>query len=165
MAKTKDALAQLKKEFRKQASFSRLSKRTLDDVGDEVIRGMKEFIAKGRSPITGRVFKKYKNPKKYPGPSGGYIKRKYPDKKDGPVNLKLSGEFLDSLTFRSKRGKNAAIIIRFNRRKSEKKEDGHRKGVNKQPKRPIIPLRNETFTLRLRRLIKDRVLPIVRRSF
>lgn len=163
--RTKDALAQLKREFRREASFNRLKKSDLDEIGKKVINGIIAETLSGRSPITGQKFPAYKNPKKYPGKPNGPIRRRYPDKKTRPVNLKLSGDFLSSLTFNAKKGKNASIIVRFNNSLSNKKEEGHRKGVKGQPKRPIIPLRNETFSPRLLGLLKRLVLPIVKRSF
>ena len=103
---------------------------TAKRVGIDVIDEMKDLISKGISPIQGDgKFPKYKNPKRYPGNR----------KPKSPVNLKLTGDFLNELKFRitpESFGKGTELFFGNDQ---EKKESGHRDGVNGQPKRPIMP--------------------------
>lgn len=86
--------------------------------------------------------------------------KEFPSKKLRPVNLKLSGDFLRDLTYRSQvappiKGASPTIDIGFFGGLSEKKESGHREGVNGQPKRPTIPQKKEEFSPSIyRRLVK-----------
>jgi len=137
-----------------------IDRRTADSIGTVVLREMKSMILKGLSPIQGRGrFEKYKNPKKYPG------KRKRPR----PVNLKLTGEFLKSLTAdekSSQTGWNTEISF-GNNQLSKDKEDGHRNRAGGQPSRPIIPEGNETFAVRIKRkyikLYKERIRKLLKK--
>lgn len=92
---------------------------------------MLDLISKGISPIKGNGrFPAYKDAKKYPG------KRK----SARPVNLKLSGDFLNSLQARVKKFKDGfGFVIGYFDNLSKLKEQGHREGANKQRKRPSIP--------------------------
>lgn len=144
---------------------------TADDaakMGEQVVITMKEMISKGISPIreVGR-FPAYKHQRvkgKYPANQ----KNNYPDKKQRPVNLTLSGEFLSALSYRvligKKKGlwpveigylKTPTIIDRLFRGKvsASKKEEGHREGVNGQPKRPTIPQGDEQFAAKIQKII------------
>jgi hypothetical protein len=153
-----------------QATTARL-KRQLDElakgltqaestkIGKQTIDAMKRMIAIGLSPITGRGrFPGYKNKDKYPG------KRK-PHR---PVNLYLSGDFLNSLDSKNVRtSKGYQPSIGFRNEKSRKKEEGHRIGWNGQPERPVIPsaAQNETIAKtievsiidQIKQILKDRV--------
>lgn len=106
--------------------------------GESIVSQMKGLIRIGVSPIQGKGrFPRYKNPKRYPG------KRK----SKRPVNLKLTGQFLRSLVSKAVSGTGGfAIQVEYNNALANKKEDGHRKGQNKQPKRPTIPQGNEKFS-------------------
>lgn len=107
----------------------------LSAMGESAVEDMKAFIAGGDSTIEGRgEFPAYKNPDKYPG------KRK----PHSPVNLLLSGDFLNALHYRINQAK-IAISIYYSDRKSKLKEQGHREGANKQPRRPTIPNEREKF--------------------
>lgn len=137
---------------------------TADDaakMGEEVVITMKEMISKGISPIreVGR-FPAYKHQRvkgKYPANQ----KNNYPDKKQRPVNLTLSGEFLSALSSRiiknNAKGKFPVEVgyILKNKGKvsASKKEEGHREGVNGQPKRPTIPQGDEQFAAKLQKII------------
>lgn len=109
-------------------------------VGKTVVAMMLDLILAGQSPIKGRgAFPKYKNPKKYPGDL----------KPHSPVNLFLSGKFLNSLKSQVyQRGKGYAVEIGYFTKLSAKKEQGHREGANGQPRRPTIPKldKRERFT-------------------
>ena len=113
----------------------------LNEVATIGVIEMKDRIQRGQSPIKGRGrFPAYKNPKKYPG------KRK-PKR---PVNLYLSGVFLKALRGIGYRvGQEIYVRIGFSDSLNAEKERGHREGANGQPKRPIIPEGNETFTPRI----------------
>ena len=104
---------------------------TAKEVGQAVVSKMKSLIAVGSSPIDGKgKFPKYKDPKRYPG------KRKA----HSPVNLHLSGKFLEALksdVISGNYGYGASIF--FEGDDQEIKEKGHREGANGQPKRPTIP--------------------------
>ena len=122
-----------------------LPKSDAEKIGDQIVSEMKALITKGVSPIkgTGR-FPAYKNPKNYPG----RIRKQYPQKKNTPVNLTLSGDFLKSLKSSVRKD---GILIGLTTRLSKEKESDHRTGKNTQPKRPIIPLvaNGEQFALKI----------------
>lgn len=130
---------------------------TADEIGQEVVREMKDQISKGISPIKGNGrFPRYKNPDKYP-------KRKKPNT---PVNLYLGGEFQDSLTHESKQSKSGyKTEIFYEGSDQDDKESGHREGVHGQPKRPTIPQGTEDFSERIRRVFskiyRDRINSII----
>lgn len=82
--------------------------------------------------------KKFEN--KYPFS----VKKKFPSKRERPVNLTLSGDFLTNLLPRvTGRGQ---FEVGFFDRLSALKEMGHREGVNDQPKRPVVPGKGEVFS-------------------
>lgn len=72
------------------------------------------------------------------------VQHKYSDKKPRPVNLFLSGKFLESLIYKVNK-KELKVVIQFDDKLSELKEQGHREGVNGQPKRPIFPINSESL--------------------
>jgi hypothetical protein len=72
------------------------------------------------------------------------VKKKFPQKRERPVNLTLSGDFMSNLGVKvTGRGQ---FEIGYFERLAALKEQGHREGVNGQPSRPTIPLRGETFS-------------------
>ena len=102
-----------------------VDKKTADAVGRAPIKEMKDQISKGISPIREgpKRFPAYKNPKKYPGKRKG--KR--------PVNLKLTGDFLRSLSFKALQGGKGYITRIFfddSDGLSDLKEQGHREGAS-----------------------------------
>lgn len=131
------SLKQLLKELKKP-----IDKSTAEKVGATVVSMMKQMISKGLSPIKGNGrFPAYKDPDKYPG------KRK----NKRPVNLYLTGEFLDSLKFIPKSSKSGFdTVIYYDGKESELKEQGHREGANGQPLRPTIPQGGEKFAETIR---------------
>ena len=129
---------------RRLESLTELTAPEAKQVGQAAVERMKKLIASGQSPIEGpgisSRFAPYKHPDRYPG------KRK----PHSPVNLRLTGEMLDSLGFvvlprSDKRG--YAAHIGYDSVQSTLKESGHREGVHGQPRRPTIPdsSRKETF--------------------
>lgn len=130
-----------------KGNLGKLKSQSLQRIGDTLIAEIKQRIASGISPITGKRFAAYKNPKRYPGKQ----------KPKRPVNLWLSGDFIKSLRIRVKTGKNPMLTVYFTKELSEDKERGHRDGAKGQPKRPIIPVGREGFA--------DGILVAVRQVF
>lgn len=166
----RDIEAESKKKAQEQ--ISKLNTAELMSIGMAAVDEMKSAISKGLSPIKGNGrFPAYKwAGKKALARKSGTKKRselnrefqnkypysamnEFPDKKERPVNLKLSGDFLNNLKAKVMRGK---IYIGFFEQPWAKYEEGHREGVNGQPKRPIIPSdEDEQFSdTILRRLVK-----------
>ena len=118
-----------------------------EEVGEGVVDEMKNLITKGVSPIEGNGrFEGYKNPARYPG------KRK----PKTPVNLTLSGDFLDALQYSTVQSPSGyATKIFYQGTKEDKKEQGHREGANGQRKRPTIPIGGETFAARIQRVFAE----------
>lgn len=173
----------LKRDLQKAAgeeaekAVKRISNRDKIDIGEQVIDEMKTAIAKGISPIkdAGRfpaylwagkkqlarksgtkkkqADREFKN--KYP-----YSAMKdFPDKRERPVNLALSGAFLRALKAKVQ---GSTLYIGFFDGDKDKHgtpfgdyESGHREGVFGQPKRPIIPDGKEELSQSVyRRLVK-----------
>ena len=155
------------------------------DLADDVIKEMKDMIAKGISPIKekGR-FPEYKGvtktrvaksqaktkgekeavkkaqKKAYPYS----VQSKFPEKKPRPVNLELTGSMLSNLVFKLRHTlKGWMPEVGYFDEESVKKEQGHREGANGQPQRPTIPdqKEDERFAARIemifRRHIKNAV--------
>ena len=123
-------------------------KKDADALGKRIVREMKKDIKKGKSPIRGKGnFKALQEP---------YKSRKRKQGKGDKPNLKLSGDFLKSLTSFSKKIRGGySSTIGFDDELSDDKELGHRRGANKQHKRPIIPNRREGFNKRIADVILD----------
>lgn len=129
----RDALEQ---EAREALNFKRVRKAVYKQIGDEFTGQMIDIIQGGTSPVNGKAFPKYKNPKKYPG------KRKA----SRPVNLTLTGQMLDSLKNEAVIGDTFGLRIFYGNRKAQLKEQGHAEGHNGQPKRRTIPASNQSFS-------------------
>lgn len=125
----------LKISIEDKGNLKKIKASSLKELSNFLVSEMKRYISQGISPITGKRFQAYKDPKKYPGKQ----------KPQRPVNLKLTGQFLKSLVGKIKAGKSPEISISFNNSLAEKKELGHREGANSQRKRPIIPIGEEGF--------------------
>lgn len=124
-----------------------LGQAEFNTIGKKSVSEMKKLISRGKFPIRGGGFSgrfpKYKDPKSYPGKL----------KASRPVNLKLSGDFLKAL--KSKATKKSVEIGVFGSKQAIK-EEGHRKGANRQPKRPIIPIANkEQFARSIQKIYLD----------
>jgi hypothetical protein len=152
-----------KKDFKKlkekiESIDKVITRQVAVNLGYAVKTQMLVMIEKGISPIrqNGR-FPGYKRARY----EDGYPKNivdKYPNKKIRPINLWLSGDFLKSLTFMAiaVNGSFKARIF-FNKELSNKKESGHREGVNGQPSRPTIPIidKGEAFAVSIQKKIID----------
>lgn len=141
----------LKKIIEKEKDLRYLTKSDLAEIGRIVIKETVQKANKGISPLTGKRFPAYINPTNYPDK----VKKKFPTKRRRPVNLHLSGDFLSSLIFEARPGSKPSIRFTFSDNLSKLKEKGHREGAGGQPKRPIMPDRNETWS-------KDIVLQITK---
>ncbi len=122
-----------------------------EKLGKNVVETMKEMIASGVSPIGGRKFQSYKKSYNDAIKKGRYDGLgKYPT----PVNLKLTGDFLDNLRFRIvDSGRNKVAEVGFFDKQSQLKEQGHREGANSQKKRPIIPINDEKIARTLKKTL------------
>jgi len=138
MATLNNLQRELQKELKNAVELDDLiGSNNMRKIGKKTVSAMKRQIRKGISPISGKKFPAYKNPKRYPGRR----------KRHSPVNLRLEGDFLRDLKVTDIfLGKNPFFTIGFGSRESDKKEQGHREGANGQPKRPIIPIRGESFS-------------------
>ena len=147
-----------------------LTRNDLLDVADATIDEMKTMISKGISPIKGegrfpaylwagkkslarkRGAKKKALNREFSDKYPYSAMKKFPGKKERPVNLKLSGDFLNALSARVGKSR---IDIGFFDKPFEDYELGHREGANGQPKRPIIPIKGEELSPSIyRRLVK-----------
>lgn len=130
----------------KAGQTPKLDHSILERGADDFLKEMKRDILSGLSPIKGMGrFPAYKNPKKYPA-------NKKPQR---PVNLYLTGEFLSDLY--TEIDSYARVIVGYVGTLSINKEEGHREGVNTQPKRPTIPENRESFN--------EKLLNILRKSY
>lgn len=145
-----------------------VNQRTAREVAREVVDKMREVIASGKSPILGNgQFEPYRGQyrsriQKY-GRIDGY------SKKLRPVNLTLSGKFLESLKGSVQKVRSGyAAAIGFSDKKSQKMEQGHREGANGQAERPVIPQSGEKFSLVIQNvyldIINERIATIAKRK-
>lgn len=133
----------LEKQLKKLGGKPRISAKTKQSAGRYLRNQIRSDASKGLSPVSGfGRFKRYKNPDRYPGGR----------KPHRPVNLRLSGDFLRSLSYKvfSK-----DLVIGYFTAESEAKERGHREGANGQPIRPTIPVRRENFRKGITQKLED----------
>lgn len=116
-------------------------------LGNAVVSDMKDFIARGQSPVSdqGR-FVAYKDKDKYPG-------NKKPSR---PVNLFLSGDMLSDLKYQSKEGTSIEVGIITSSAETFAKAATHQSGLNGVPQRKFIPDgEGDEFSVKIQRTIKD----------
>jgi hypothetical protein len=145
------------------------TQRVSDSLGTQVIIKMRDLIGKGVSPIEkhGR-FPEYKAQQQEKGKSKkakATLKKKYPDtilnkfpnKRRRPVNLELSGKFLDNGLEQWNEGlkQKFSVAIGFKKKPFVDYERGHREQANGQGFRPIIPQQQEKFVKSIRLIIDD----------
>jgi hypothetical protein len=82
------------------------------------------------------------------------VKKKYPDKQVRPVNLYLSGEMLNELSWREGSGESVEVGMVAGG-KNAKLMGYHQDGNKNMEARPVIPRTGEEFVVRIMRLIKD----------
>ena len=135
--------------------FNRQFKREL---GDKTIREMKRMIRKGNSPVKGeRRFKGYaaqRREAKSDYPRGNKFKKL--GKRVRPVNLKLTGDMLSDLKWKSSRlGKMKIGVLgdRFSELKARVHNEGERRDI---PQRKFIPFeKGDQFAQTIQKKIKD----------
>ena len=136
-----------------------IDRQTARQAGALTIELMKSRIASGNSPIKGKgKFPKYKNPSRYPGSR----------KPKSPVNLHLTGQMLRWLRTKPEKTRFGwTFVVGYFNDLAAKKEDGHAKGVNKQPKRPTIPNSRQEFvgpiTTAYLKIFRERIRKIIRK--
>lgn len=154
MARAKDVPRQIQKIVRQEIRkvTLRATRTDLSSMGRLVVREMKSMISKGQSPISGDGrFLAYKPSYKKAIKRG---KGPFKTKRPSPVNLKLTGAFLKALTFKLRRGARFPTLrIGFFKKSEILKELGHRKGTNKQHKRPVVPNKKEKFARPIQKII------------
>lgn len=130
----------LKGEFKESA---------IEDVTNFVKEAVLKDVGGGVSPVTGRAFPKYKDPKKYPGK----------EKRKSPVNLELSGDMLDSLSVDQLSGTKIRLTVSEDQMP---KADNHNKFSAKSqdtgvPARKFIPnaANGENFKPEIRKRIEQ----------
>ncbi len=145
-------------------SFSRsdiLDGGTVSKLGEAIQEESVRMMNSGISPVTGKKFEKYKDPDKYPK----NVRKHIPDKRNTPVNLKLSGNLHES--FGWKRSGPFGFI--FGLLNPKGKADKYGKVHNKDdlgrpdiPERKFLPTKpgetfNRTIMLKIQRLIVERI--------
>ena len=143
--------AAMKKVLNKIEELSSpIDQTTAKKLGDRIVSMMKDVVSVGSSPILGRgKFEAYRGEYRRRIQKYGYIHTDEGkvSKRLRPVNLKLTGKFLEALKYTVKKTTNGyATTIGFFESKNQKKEEGHRKGANGQAERPIIPQGGEKFS-------------------
>lgn len=155
MIRTKFDASKLKSFVQTLKQFPhQIGQKEADALGKQIVSEMKDMIAKGQSPVqsAGR-FPAYK----HAGVKGKYpdsVKGEYPSKRQRPVNLYLSGDFLRALRHRLYAAKYGfGIEVGYFDPEEAKKEEGHAVGWNGQPKRPTIPGKGQEIAVRIQRLV------------
>lgn len=152
-----DFLRKIVKDVKEKA----ITKKAAQEGAKIAVVTMKDMISKGISPIEGKGrFPEYKYVKekkaakagkgKAPTKSRRYpysVQSKFPSKKERPVNLYLSGDFMKALKGDAEVARGIATIeIDYEGDGEKIKEKGHRDGAGGQPKRPTIPNAREGFS-------------------
>lgn len=142
-----------------------ITKKDADDMGKECANEMKKLIGQGNSPVGG-----FGSFPPYRGQYRDRINRGLIRGKSlRPVNLKLKGDFLNSLENNSVRADYGyGFTIGYRDSLSQKKEQGHREGANGQAIRPTIPQETEGFAKSVKdiyiRFMQDAIGRIIKRS-
>jgi hypothetical protein len=163
MAKTKVTVnLPIRKQLEEIYSNANLSK-----VGEFIVEETKEFISKGVSPVLGEgKFEAYSGVRNRTG-SGSRkssqsnnrypynVRRKHPDKKASPVNLKLTGKMLSELKFRPQK---QSVKVGFFDADMAKRAGTHNEGDPKKfiPRRHFLPTGSgEEFVVSIKRGLLD----------
>lgn len=157
-------LDRLKKLTIRMTNLQQLSvgDKAAKDIAKEVRDLMLQEISRGRGTVSGfAALKRYKDPNRTSPPSyAQQIKRgKFPGKSLQPVNLKLSGDFLNDLKVLGRIvGSKLEVSFSYATSLSQKKERGHATGHNGQPKRPTLPAKGQKFSAVIQDKIRERFL-------
>lgn len=132
---------------------------TANALGKTVVDEAKQMIAEGQSPVRGHGrFERYKDRHKYPGDL----------KPHRPVNLNLTGEMLEGLTFRQK--SSSVLEVGFIKGSSERKKiaEYHTSGTEHMAMRRVIPQEGEEWAVKIMRKLRDlyskRLTQLIRKS-
>lgn len=162
-AKVRTEFNSLLGAFRKKLFINR---RFQKDLGETIVEAIKDATDSGLSPVKGRgrfvAYSVQRNEantqaekkKLYPR----NVLNKYPSKRDRPVNLRLSGELMKSLSFRATT--KGVSVGHFNpnadiKEKFEAHNEGSKPNV---PQRKYLPTKGDTFNATIMRKIKEAVL-------
>lgn len=143
-----------------------LNSQTVNELGQAIQEESIRFMEAGVSPVDGRKFERYKNTEKYPK----NVRKSFPDKKNTPVNLKLSGNLYDS--FGWKKHSDKSFIFGLLNPKGDADVYGavHNRddtGRSDIPERRFLPTRvgelfNKSIMLEIRRIIVDRIARLIK---
>lgn len=128
-------------------------------IGQRLVTMTRDFMLKGISPVDGKKFALYKDTEKYPK----NIRKNYPDKRNTPVNLKLTGDLHDSIGFKSG-GKNNLLFGIINPKGNVSDyADVHNEGLRSDiARRTFLPTgRGETFNRTIMLELKRRLVSII----
>lgn len=145
----------------------------IQDIGNAITEEARALIASGQSPVDGvgrfvaykgvaqsRAFAGTKRGAELAKSSGAYpysVMKKYPGKQVRPVNLELSGDMLDSLSFRAL-PQNVGIewgILNSANEAVKVRAKANNEGTATIPQRQFIPGEGQTFTTSIiRRIIQ-----------
>jgi hypothetical protein len=132
---TASGFEEIKRRMGSQAVGRRVAKLIIDE--------MKKSLSRGVSPVRGvRRFPRYKDPMNYPGDQKSRL----------PVNLKLSGDMLDSLApvFRGSR-----MWIEIGKDQTDK-ASAHQEGTPHMAARRFMPTNEgEEFTVTIQRSVRN----------
>lgn len=150
-------MAKVTISLKKAVNLRSINKSAHGDIAKSVVDEMKRMILSGISPVKGvRRFVQYaavrnKNQKDYPFS----VKNKFPQKSKTPVNLTLSGQFLDTLSYKAN-DKGSTIGHIDPSRRTRDLFESHNDGLNKRvPQRKYLPnIRGEEYSVSIMRLIK-----------
>ena len=144
-----DTLHAILREVRSESSNKR--------VGELIVTEMRKSMGAGLSPVRGEGrFVGYKDRKKYPGDL----------KAARPVNLHLTGDMWNALTYWSVSGR---LVICFQDRDEAKKAQSHNQGTRHIPRRHFMPTENGeelnvTITRAVRNLYAEILSDIIRKN-
>lgn len=145
------ALKQNAVELKKLQEIA-FTSRLASDVGSTIVNQVKDEISKGISPVKGAGrFAGYKESYQEAIRSQ---RGQFSGKGTRPVNLKLSGDFINSLGFKSKGLKNK-IEVSLNFYGEQDKETWLRSNPNHAAPRKALPRGSESFNVSIQKTIKD----------
>lgn len=123
-----------------------------NEIGSAIVEQVKDQLSKGISPV--------KEEGRFAGYKKSYVdaiqKGRYPGKSVRPVNLKLSGDLINSLDYTA-RGLKNAIEVKINFYGQEDKEDWLRSNPTHAASRKALPRGSEGFNVSIQKTIKDLV--------
>jgi len=139
-------------------------------LGKRVLKDVLDSIAVGKSPVRGQGrFKGYKVDRSAGEPASqlypNTVKKKFPDKRKRPVNLKLNGDLLKAFGWKSIKGGIEFGLI-TTKEKLKKIFEAHNEGTNtkkKVPKRQLLPTGpKDKFIITIQRRIRNLYLARIR---